>query len=444
MPWQSNWFDIVGEYYIDDDTGLTVPYYDEAFFTTPRQSGKTTILVSWVWDRGLLWGGPQLIGWTSQTGKDGRDKWLSEINPRIESSELEPLVLSLHKGMGNEAWNMTNGSMCRLLGTSATAGHGGTYDAAVLDEIFADRDWRRDQMFIPAMATKRDGQRLVCSTAGDGGSVVYNAKKRQGRRAVEEDTGSGLAYLEYSAPVGWDEGDEDSWWEFMPALGHTISVENVRSARRSLEEKPGEFARAEKPGEFARAYGNIPNSGLGDQVIPSELWVQVVHRALELDGKYFLAFDVAADRSCASIAIADDSARVELVDARPGTGWLTDRVNELCERWDTDAAFDQKGPAGAFERDIDRPGGLPSLEVVQACGAFYDAVADHRVQVRHALELDDGLEGAVKKPVGDNWVWSRKSSTNDVTPLYAVTMAAWVSRKTVEAEKKPMAMVSFR
>jgi hypothetical protein len=37
----------------------------------------------------------------------------------------------------------------------------------------------------------------------------------------------------------------------------------------------------------------------------------------------------------------------------------------------------------------------------------------------------NALRGAVQRPLGDAWGWSRKNSTVDITPLVAGTIATW-------------------
>jgi hypothetical protein len=40
-------------------------------------------------------------------------------------------------------------------------------------------------------------------------------------------------------------------------------------------------------------------------------------------------------------------------------------------------------------------------------------------------ELDAAVAGAITRPLGDAWAWSRKSSSVDISPLVASTMALW-------------------
>jgi hypothetical protein len=414
MPWQADLFDVLGEYEIVD--GEMIPCYREVFFTTPRQSGKTAVLLSWAWERLINWPSPQRVAWTGQTGKDVRDKWLQELYPQIENSKLMPAVKALTRGMGNEHMESKNGSRIDLIGSSITAGHGGTRHAAVMDEIFGDKDRRREQMLIPSMSTIDNAQTLVCSTAGDAESLIYNSKRRLGRQAVVDGQDHGLCYVEYSAPDGWEEDDEDSYWTFMPALGLNISMAAVRHARQTL---------AEDPGEFRRAYGNLSNISKGSAVIPLESWAICADpKAAPSDG-LAIGVDIAHDRGSGAVAIADSSGAVELVDFRQGTGWIAARANQLAQDHGAPIFVDGRGPIRSILGDLEKVRDLPPLEVVQACGALLIRVTDRRMRVRNDPDLDAAVEGLVRKDVGDNFVWSRKASVADVTPLYAATLALW-------------------
>lgn len=406
MPWQRLVADVAGEY--DPDTGI--PYYREVGFTVPRQSGKTTISVGFQVDRCLNWGKPQRSVFTAQTGKDARDKWLDELFPLIEHSKLRPLVKQVNKGMGNESLQWKTGSLIRLLSTSASSGHSKTLHQAVLDEIWHDVDDRREQGLRPAMITIPDAQLIWCSTAGTAASTVYNRKVQTGRQAVTEDTGTGVAFFEWSAPDNWDPTDEESWWTFMPALGHTIGPEAIRVELQAMEAP-----------EFLRAYGNRPTAGV-DMIIPPEVWKRVCQPDARPTGQLRFGLDVAEDRASAAIVAAAGGV-VELVEHRQGTGWCVDRCNELTAEHGGVVAVDFGGPAGVLADGIDSCERMQGGTVVRACGALFDAIVDNRVTFRQDDAFDAAVEGAVKKPVGDMWVWSRKASLADVTPLMAATLA---------------------
>lgn len=412
MPWQRAVIDVATEY--DPATG--VPSYRSAAITTPRQSGKTTLVEAFLLDRCLGWGPPQACVWTGQDGASIRKKWLHEIVPQIERSELAPMVKTVRRANGTESIEWFTGSRVDLLPSTETAGHGMVIDFAVLDEIFADTDNRREAALLPAMATRRDAQMLVCSTAGTAASTVYNRIVRQGRQAVADGADEGIAYFEWSAPDGWDPDDEESWWSFMPALGHTITPEVVRQARRALDEEPG---------EFVRAFGNRPQVD-GSEVIPEPVWRRVVdpQASVEPEGAR-IGVEVGTDRDVAAIAVADGST-VELIEYRTGpVGWVVPRLEELTARYGGTVTFDGRGPASGLDGVMSLPGATPlsSGQVAEACSAFFDAVVESGLRVRQENALDAAVRGVARRQVGDRFVWARRGSRRDVTPLFAATMA---------------------
>lgn len=409
MGWQRLVADVACE--LDPETGY--PAYREVIVTVPRQSGKTSLFLAWMVHRCVSprWSHPQRSVFTAQSGKDARDKWLDEFFPLLKQSELDALVARYNRGMGNEHIAWKTGSILRLGSTSESSGHSKTLHQAVLDEIWHDVDHRREQALRPAMVTQPDAQALVCSTAGTQASTVYNHKVQVGRQATVDDVGHGVAYFEWSAPEDWDPDDEASWWLFMPALGETIQPEAIRAERAALDDA-----------EFRRAYGNRP-SGATDQIIPPEVWQRACNSAVKPEGALRFGLDVAENRSSAAIAVSDGES-VELVAHDQGCGWVVDRCNELTREHGGRVAVDFGGPAGVLADQIDACDRVQGKQVAQACGDFFDRVVESRIRVRTDGALDAAVEGAVKKAVGDMWVWSRKASTADVTPLMAATLAA--------------------
>jgi Phage terminase large subunit gpA, ATPase domain len=457
MPWQADAADVGCE--IDPETGL--PAYREVIITVPRQHGKTTLFLSWQINRCISprWAQPQRSAFTAQSGKDARDKWLDELFPLIRRSKaLRPLVARIYEGMGNEYIRFSNGSLIRLLSTSTSSGHSKTLHQAVLDEIWHDADGRREQGLRPAMITVTDAQLLVCSTAGTDASVVLDRKTAQGRAAAAADTGHGTAYIEYSAPDGWDPADDGSYAGFMPALcpdppcrcgrgqwRHTITMDAVRSERESMDDA-----------DFRRAYGNIPDRAGTASVLARfhESWPQRADRGSKVADPVALAFSVAPGGASACIAVggrrADGLGHGELVDHRPGTGWLVDRLAELADRWDPCVlVLNPAGMAGSFEKELSARGFGPWKQVVdlptgrwttvdprvrplqvvgarefaQACGALAADVANGRWCHLGQGPLDEAVRGVRTRPLMDAWAWSWKNSPADISPLEAVTLA---------------------
>jgi len=421
LPWQRVVADVAGEVRPDGR-----PYYRDVIVSVPRQSGKTLLMWAFAADRGVSsWpGGPrQTVAWTAQTGSDGRKKWIKDLLPMTRESLLSAAVKKITEGMGNESVEWLSGSTINLLSTNAGSGHSLTLDLVVLDELWADSDDRREQALRPAMATKPAAQMWSVSTMGTGASTAWNRKRDLGRAAAEDDPGSGVCYFEWSClPDRWDPDDPESWAEFMPALGHTIDVDTVQADLAVMD-----------PEEAKRSFGNITVTAGGDRLIPPEYWHRVSSREHEVSGRS-RGFGVAVseDLSVGAVAVADTDGNVELVEHRPGTGWIGPRVEELVARWGGRVAFDSGGPAAS----LGLPGGgeLKGREYVKACQSFYLGVIESTLSVRSDPAFDEAVEGAVRKQIGDAFVWSRRSSTADVSPVEAASCAVAAARGSAPVE----------
>jgi hypothetical protein len=407
MPWQRLVADIAGEL---DDHGR--PAYREVFTTVPRQQGKTVLVLAWLLHRCLMWESPQLTAYTAQTGRDARSKWLDELVPKmLKQSPLWRHVQGVVRANGQEAVKFKNDSLVRILPTSEDAGHGGTWDLAVFDEIWVDEDERREAAFRPGMSRVPDAQLLIISTAGTAASTVYNRKVARGRAAVSEDAGTGMAYFEWSAPDGFEPADAERWAEWMPAVDDGIIPHSIIEGERQ----------ALPDGEFRRAYGNQPTAGI-DMVISEAVWVGAQAPGAKPAGEFTFGLDVAEDRSSASVVVHGDGV-FELLAQRPGTDWVTGYVNGRLDRHGGKVVIDATGPAGALTEALDKVKVLGAREVQQACARFYDDLHGGYMRFRPDPRFDKAVRGAAKKISGDVWSWSRRASINDVTPLVAATLA---------------------
>lgn len=417
MPWQQQVAEIATEY----DPSSGVPYYREVVVTVPRQSGKTTLVLAWELHRALWWKYPQKIAYTAQTGWDARRKLIDDQAPLLMASPLKAAVEKVIRGAGNEAVIFKNGSRIDVLASTESAGHGRSIDLAVVDEAFSDTDDRREQALLPAMATRSDAQLFVVSTMGTEGSTYLNRKIDTGRAAISNGDGFGIAYFEWSADLDADIDDPRTWWSCMPALGHTINEAVVRHARQTMSE-----------GDFRRSMLNQKTIS-DERVISQSVWQVAVLDDVAPRGRLQFAVDVNPDRSAAAIAVGDEFNCGELVEYRPGVGWLVERVVELAQRWDAPVAVDVYGPAGSVVDDLEARGirviRYGTREVANACGSFFDRLSDGELKIRRHSALDEAAAGVRRRPTGDSWLWARKDADTDVSPLVALTLALDMSKE---------------
>lgn len=419
MPWQRLVADVANEV-LPDGT----PAFREVICTVPRQSGKTTLTLAQSVERCTMRDGTQHVAYTAQTGSDARKKLLNDQVPILEGSPLWRSVRRVARANDNAGIVFNNGSRIDVLASNASAGHGRVLDLGHVDEAFDDIDDRREQAMLPAMITKPDAQLWIVSTMGTDASIYLNRKIELGRAAALEGRTTGIAYFEWSIPEDMDVNDPASWWLGMPALGHTQTIAAVEHAKQTMTD-----------GEFRRAFGN-QRTRSAERVIPEVPWRVACRGDVAPSGSLSFAVDVSPDRDWASIAVAGNGVG-ELVDHRAGVGWVVPRLIELVVAHAGNVALEPRGPVGALIPDL-RAAGVPLVElgasdITQACGAFYDGIADGKIAIRvgpHHGPLDAAVSAVSRQPVADAWRWGRKGM-EPITPLVAVTLALWVARTEV-------------
>jgi phage terminase large subunit-like protein len=423
MDWQQLVVDVGLEF--KTVNGLLVPAYREVIVTIPRQNGKTTLVLSWELDRCLMWGRPQRVAYTAQTGLDARKKVLEDQLPMLQRSILAAGIENVRRAQGSEGIDFLGGSQLDVLASTDSAGHGRTLDLGVIDEAFKDTDDRREGAMLPAMATRSDAQLLVVSTMGTDASYYLNRKIDAGRDVVLRDSETAeIAYFEWAADEHADIDDPRTWQSCMPAYGVTVNERAVRHARESMTE-----------GEFRRAFLN-QRTASEDRVIPVDVWARVCGDVKAArDGTIIFGIDCSPERTHATIAVADQAGRVEIVDHDEGTAWLATHVIEKAKRFGARVAYDPAGPAGVFGDEVAK-NGIQTIPIggrvlAHACSLFFDAVIDQKIQVRTDGALNAALAAAKQRVSGDAWVWGRRNET-DISPLVATTIAYFAVQRGVD------------
>ena len=421
MPWQRHVVDVALEV---DEAGKLA--YREVRITVPRQSGKSTLVLPVVLWRAFAadaLGGPQKMLYAAQTRNDAKIKWLDDYVARIRAAKSLAGRFEVRLANGDEHVRFATGSKFGIVATTEKAAHGQTLDMPIQDEAFGLVDDRMDQAFRPAMITRPQAQFWIVSTAGHSGSTYLRRKVDEGRAAAEADSGTGVAYFEWSAHDEADPADPATWAACMPALGHTVSEEAIRNEFESMDRA-----------EFRRAYLNQWTDAITESVIPLEWWRACVDVESRLEGAPVLAVDVSPDREWASIAAAGGSpsgrVHLELIDRRPGTDWVVPRVAELAARHrPRSVVVDDIGPAGSLAAELRAAGIVPesigTKGLVQACGQLFDAARDGGIVHLGDPLVEVALRNAATRLLGDAWAWKRRSSSADISPLVAVTLAAW-------------------
>lgn len=350
--------------------------------------------------------------------------------------DFDRLVKRVSRSHGEEGITLMSGQRIRFRTRTKGGGRGFTCDCLILDEAM-DLPEAVQGALLPTLSARPNPQVWYTGSAVDQEvhehGVVLARIRERGHRGDDP----ALAYFEWSAADSLADitpalaTDSASWALSNPALGIRITSEYVGREQRSMA--PRTFA-VERLGA-----GDWPRTDSdAEKVIDLDAWRACLDIASAPENPVCFAFDVTPDRSTASIAVAgrrkDGLPHVEVIERRRGTGWVAGRLLELKAKHNPPAILcDASGPAGALITDIEKQLGFEVTKVNarehgQACGIFYDAVVDTGT-LRHlgTSELTAAIDGCAKRPLGDAWAWDRKSSTVDISPLVACTLALWGS-----------------
>ncbi|GGU91009.1 hypothetical protein GCM10010275_30040 [Streptomyces litmocidini] len=423
----------------------------EVCVNVPRQNGKGGIIEARQL-AGLFLLGEKLILHSAHEFKTSIVAFKRIEQLVMGCPDLRKRVLRVRRTTGEEAIELVTGQVLRFLARSGGSGRGFTGDCNVLDEAMILGD---DAMgaLMPTMSAVPNPQIWYLGSAGIGGpSVQLGRLRARALAAVESgEPDPSLAYFEWSVdphraecgPACTEHSDPDdpaAWAVANPALGIRITEEHVRNERLSMG-SGGIFER-ERLG-----VGDYPSDGADTwQVIGEDAWRALADPQSRPEGAMAMAIDATPERSHAAIAVAGPwrgGTHVEVIDHRPGLGWVVERALELHERhkpkcWVVDAG----GPAGSLLQDLADALGVEIVspkprEIAQAVGQFYDAVAEQGISHLDQPPLAVALAGAQKRPLGDAWAWARRGVSVDISPLVAATLARWGLGVEVEDEGTP-------
>ena len=311
------------------------------------------------------------------------------------------------------------GGRVTFIARSRWSGRGLTGDLLVLDEAQVLTDKALGAL-LPTLSARPNPQVWYLGSAPDADSEVFHRVRARGRAG-----GDGrLAYLEFSADPEAELDDRDAWAQANPALGLRITEAWIEGERAAMSDE-----------EFARERLSISSElETGGRVIPDETWDACLDSKSGPVGAVAFAIDVEPSRGHGAVAVAGGSGkggtRVEIVEHRAGTDWLVARAKDLQTEWGGLVAVAAGSPAASLLLDLEAAG-VQTLEVstadhAKACGAFYDAAVQGDLRHLGQPELTVAVRGAERKFYGDSWLWARRTSLVDISPLVAATLAGVV------------------
>jgi hypothetical protein len=393
-----------------------------AGLSVPRQNGKNAVVEV----RELF--GIVVLGekWlhTAHEVKTARKAFLRLSsffeNPR-KYPELAALLADIRKTNGQEAIVLANGGSVEFIARSKSSGRGFTVDGLLFDEAQELTDESLEALIPTTSAGPLANPQHIYTGTPPGPKAngeVFTRLHSDGHAGKERR----LSWIEHGAPKPCDLDDPEMWARANPGQGYRIGLDEMANERATFDDQ----------GFGRERLGWWDDAVKGDSGITAEMWTACGDPSAKMIDQPVLALDVSPNRWTA-IALAGHTDAgmplVEVPDFRMGTDWVVDRIVGLCETWGiTSVSLDPTGPVGALIPFLQAAGIEPALltfrDMAQACGILFNAVSD--TQLRH-LGNDDWLNlavaGASRRPLGDAWAWTRRSSQVDIAPLVASTIA---------------------
>lgn len=443
LPWQ-RWF-LIHALELNDDGSFR---FKTVLLLVARQNGKThlaRVLLLWrLFVDGPKRNGhpPRILG-AAQTLSDAEDTWDEVLDLAESRAALKKRMLRPERRNGKRTIRLKSGARYVVRPLKREAGRGQTIDLLFLDELREHRSWEAwDAMSSTTLVPSRS-QIIAASNAGDARSVVLRELRDGCIRALGDDdtTDERVGLFEWSAPEGCDLNDRQAWAQANPALGYTLTVDDLAA---KLQEKRSNTAgfRTENLCQWVTVLepGYFPEAAW-----PSSL--DAGSRPAE-GARLSLALDVSWDRARSHLAVcgqrADGRWHVELVASRPGTEWvipwLVERLpveGQAAGWWDGRLVVQARGaPASALKDDMAAAGvevvewGGPELSA--GTGRFYDALVQGRITHLSQPVLAASVRGAKGKASGDaTWI-DRRGSVGDASPSIAAVAAFWDATRPIE------------
>ena len=451
IPWQK-WLVIHAFEVKDDPIDGWRLRFRTVIVEVGRQNGKTTLscIIALYFLYQLKAG---LVLGTAQDVSNAEDVWQSCVDMAQSNEELSEAIQHVWYTNGSKRLQLKGNRDYRVRASNRKAGRGKSADLVLLDELREHQTWDAWAALSKTGMARKNSLLWCMSNAGDGTSVVLRHFRLRAHAqlkdpdgivkalgeseliADESADGSALALFEWSADPEADPGDVNAWRQANPSLGYTIEMSSLKAAHA---DDPADVFKTECLCQWVTTVITPP--------FPVDSWDAGKDEDSRIadDSPLWFGVDISADRTRSSIAVCgkrtDGAWHVELAEYRAGTGWLAKWFIQAAPNYQGGmrVALQSKGAPIASMMDV--LAAIDGVEVIECagkdvagwCGRLYDAVAASTeddidaVPVYHITQpaLDLAANVASTRPLGDGaWAWDRNKSTEDISPLVAVTMA---------------------
>lgn len=372
---------------------------------TPRQNGKTLLVIARAAVEMLLYGGTVL--YTSQLQKTSTETF-KEACRLFESRALRKFIApnGIKTALGREEIDLKNGARMKFLARTSNGGDGQHGSLLIFDEAQA-LDHSAQESFLFAIS--------ACATAR-GPQVIYNGTPPKDTdyglvfEKIRDDALGGksraTAWTEWSAGAGGlvpDPNDRELWYRTNPSLGILISEDTIESEAESTE--PDKFAH--------QRLGWWSGKSVGQRLITAQMWKEGEHP--EEYERLAAGIRVSTDGAVVAVSFAmrleGGTGHVEFIQQQPyaaGLRWLEELITRNKDRLAT-VVIDGKSGAADVERRLVSAGiskqavkVVNSSECVAAASMLLNMANDGLLTHLRDGALDESALTSVRRKIGSS------------------------------------------
>lgn len=398
----------------------------------PRQNGKNALLEVVELFAFFVLGMHRILHTAHLT--DTSAEHMQRLRDVISDNDDLAAITAFHTANGKERITRTDtGASIKFVTRSKKTGRGLSPQLVVFDEALQLTE-QHVQAIVPALSAQsmRDDQPLTIYTSSaplPDSDVLHRL-----RRSCLDGFPSAF-FAEWSCDddePGFDHRDRDRWYESNPALGIRISESYIAD---------NELAVLSREAFLIERLGVVPGDQSQSGVIPLDKWRSLVDLSTPpLRGVASLAVGPGGVWSALGFAAMrdDGSLHVEVARHEPGTAWVIESARRAFIETGLPIVVDPKSEtAGMIDRLVDAGIDVRKVtgpEWVSACLAFQTDVTNAQVRHRDQPPLNASVLAADIRPAGDAWVFRPRVGSMDMTPLFAVVLAALAARRRPEAD----------
>lgn len=402
---------------------------------TPRQNGKTLVLMARSAAEMLLYGGTVL--YTSQLQKTSTETF-NEMRAMFERTKLRKWLApnGIKTALGREEIVLKSGARMKFLARTRNGGDGQHGSLLIFDEAQA-LDPQAQESFkyaISACRTKRRGQTIYNGTPpkdGDYG-LLFEGIRARAVGGLSKVT----AWTEWSAGYGGrcpDVEDRSLWERCNPSWGILIQEEDTESELEDTHDVE-KFAH--------QRLGWWTGEKAAQTLIGEEEWEALRAEAPDVYEKLAYGVKISSDGTLAALSVAlktQDGGHVEFIRQQPlsdGIGWL---VDWLCdpERMEKCALVAIDGRSGADDlarRLVERGMARRAVEVASpefaanSAAMLVNGVADGIVTHYSDELLDSSAKTSTRRKIGTSGAFGFGGASPE--PIESAALALYAARTT--------------